>query len=221
MAESNTTAKQREPFNLFKFTRNAIIIAAVIGLTVWFVVVGVVPNVFPKNFGVVEAGSIYRSGKLTPAAFRKVINEREIRTIVDFGAWEPGTREDRRAQRVADAMGVERIVFDLEGDATGDPAQYLEALRIVNDPANHPILVHCGAGSERTGCFFMLYRTIVQDEPVDEAFAEAQDFRHDPERNPKMKPTFDAIRGPIEEAFESGGELVAPEGGWGAPRDDT
>lgn len=198
----------KEPFNPYKFTRNAVLIAGAIALTVWFVVAGVVPNVFPKNFGVVAEGEIYRSGKLTPAAFRTVIEDRGIRTIVDLGAWEPGTREDRLAQRVADAMGVRRVLLDLEGDATGDPEQYLQALRLATDPANQPVLVHCGAGSERTGCFVMLYRTIVEGEGVEPAFDEAQRFRHDPARNPKMRPVFDAIHEGIAESYRTGEPLT-------------
>ena len=198
----------REPFNPRKFTRNAVIIAGVIALTTWFVVEGALPNIVPKNFGVVAPGKIYRSGQLTPATFRKVIEDHDIRTIIDLGAWEPGTRDDRRAQRVADAMGVERILFDLEGDATGDPEAYLQTLRLATDPARQPVLVHCGAGSERTGCFVMLYRTIVEGEGVEPAFQEAQRFRHDPRRNPKMRPVFDAIHHEVERAFQEGGPLV-------------
>src|SRR5690606_7957604 len=89
---------------------------------------GVWPHVAPKNFGVVhvEGGAeggegrrqVYRSGELTVAATAKVVERYGIRTIVDLGTHEPGTPEERIAQKTAEALGLTRYRFDLEGDAT-------------------------------------------------------------------------------------------------------
>lgn len=145
------------------------------------------PDLVPKNAGVVVPGAIYRSGELTPAATRQVVERHGIRTIIDFGAHEPGSSEEVRAQRVAAALGVTRHRFNLGGDATGDPNEYVEAMRIALDPGNQPVLVHCAAGSERTGCFVILYRHHIEGVPIDEAYGEAMTHRHDPERNPRLR----------------------------------
>lgn len=144
-------------------------------------------NVFPRNFGVVEPGEIYRSGRLTPAATEAVVKAHGIRTIVDLGAYDKDPVAERIAQRTAKALGVTRHVFRLQGDGTGDPTMYVAALRLMADPANRPILVHCSAGSERTSACVMMYRAAFQDRPFDDTFAEALAHKHDPDDNPEMR----------------------------------
>lgn len=162
---------------------------------------GAWPHVVAKNFGTVVPGKIYRSGELTVAALADVVRDHDIKTIIDFGAFEEGSPRDNLEAKAAEALGVERHVLRLEGDGTGDPDMYLRALRIMTDPARQPILIHCGAGSERTGCAVVLYRHIVQGVEIDRAYQEARDFSHDPDRNPKLRPLIDYIALPVQDAF--------------------
>jgi len=48
----------------------------------------------------------------------------------------------------------------------------LAVLRILNDPANQPILVHCTHGADRTGLMMASYRMIVQGWSKEAAIAE-------------------------------------------------
>jgi protein tyrosine phosphatase (PTP) superfamily phosphohydrolase (DUF442 family) len=162
------------------------------------------PEFVPRRFGVVEEGKIYRSGRLTPAAIVRLHDDKGIRTIIDFGAWEPGSVEERREQRTAEALGITRHVFRLEGDARGDPNAYVKALRIMNDPKAHPVLVHCSAGSERTGCVVMLQRHFHENYTPEQAYAEAQKFDHRPAKNPYLIETFMDWKGPIKESLSTG-----------------
>ncbi len=183
-----------------------------IGLTITLLIVGyrnfVHPNLFPKRFGVVVPGEIYRSGKLTTAALNKVVRKYDIKTIVDLGAWVEDTPANRRAnqreQHAAEALGAERHVFQLIGDATGDPNDYADALRLVLDPANHPVLVHCGAGTERTGCLIAMYRMHAEGMSLDEAYAEAERAGHSGSRNPHLRQVLEAWSGPILESLRTG-----------------
>lgn len=190
-----------------RFFRNAVIIAVLTGVGSWIVVESVLPNVFPKRFGVVVEGELYRSGRLTPAATRKVVQENGIRTIVDFGGFDKDPVGNDRAQRTADALGVRRIILPLEGDSTGDPNRYLEALRIIEDPDSGPVLMHCAAGSERTGCAVALYRMIEQDWPLDRAIDEATRYDHDPADNPQVRRMIETWRPEIERALRDGGAI--------------
>ena len=206
-APAPAPARPESSWSWPNFTRNALIIGAAIALAVWFWDQGIKPNIIPKNFGIVTDGEIYRSGELTPRTTEMVVREHGIRTIVDFGAHEPGSSEEEIAQRTADALGVTRIVFDLEGDATGDPNAYVEALRIMTDPDQRPVLVHCAAGAQRTGCGVALYRSIVEGVPDEEALAEATKYRHDPEDNPRLPAMYHRYRDAIEDAFRNGGSI--------------
>jgi protein tyrosine/serine phosphatase len=190
---------------------------AAVALGVWVWDDAIAPDLFPKRFHTVAEGRVYRSGKLTPAAMERVVRQHAIRTVVDLGAYDPGSPGDLRQARTAAALGVDRVRFNLVGDATGNPNYYVEALRIMRDPARWPVLVHCGAGTERTGCVTILYREIEQGWGEARAFAEADDIGHSPTRNPKLRQVLERWRGPIERALREGGavegsEPIAPPG---------
>lgn len=190
-----------------RFARNAGLVGAILFLVGLFIVQGVVPHVVPKNFGVVEEGVLYRSGELTTTALASVVRERGIRTIVDFGAHDHDPDDERREQRTAEILGVDRHVLNLNGDATGDPNRYAEALRIMSDPDAQPILVHCAAGSQRTGCAVALYRSLVQGWDDGRALAETTEYRHDPEDNPRLPRMYRAWKAEVGRALESGAPI--------------
>lgn len=160
---------------------------------------------WPKRWGVVQDGAIYRSGEPTPRAARRVVRELGIRTIIDLGAHTPGSEEERTAQAVADELGVTRYRFGLIGDATGDPNDYVLALRIMNDPAHQPVWVHCAAGSERTGCLIALHRAINDGWTPERAYAETHEYDHG--RNPFLRPMFDQWLPSVRVAYLEGGEI--------------
>jgi tyrosine-protein phosphatase SIW14 len=168
-------------------------------------------NRHPKNFGVVDEGKIYRSGELTPAAMERVFREYHIRTVIDLGAFEPGTGEEARAERIAKAMGVTRYAMDLEGDATGNPNYYVQALRIMNDPEKQPVLVHCSAGTQRTGCLVMLQRHVVEGKAYGDVFHEAVEHRHDPKDNPHLLLMLAEWSDKIAEAYRNGTSIPGVE----------
>lgn len=168
------------------------------------------PNLFPKNFGVVEAGQVYRSGELTPEAMRKVVTQNGVRTVLDLGAHKDDPVSDCREQRTCDALGVTRYRMSLEGDSTGNPNYYVQALRLMSDPSKRPILVHCNAGAERTGCAVILYRHFVQGRAIEEVYPEAFEYRHSDERNPKLRQTLNDWAEKIGEAYARGGLISGP-----------
>lgn len=158
---------------------------------------------FPKRFGVVEEGKIYRSGGLSPSGFASVVESKHIKTIVDLGAFDNDPEGEQAAARTAKALGVARYTFRLQGDGTGDPRDYIEALSLISNPAHQPVLVHCSAGTQRTGACVMLYRRIFQGVPFERSLEEAKRYGHDPADNPKLM-TYLADHGPsIEQAVKA------------------
>jgi len=175
-------------------------------------------DLFAKRFGVVEPEEIYRSGRLSPAATRRVVERHGIRTEIDFGAWDAESEEERRARRTAEALDLDRFVLRLYGDATGDPNQYVDALELMTDPERQPVLVHCAAGTERTGAAVVFYRHIVEGEPLEAALAEAEAHGHSPARNPRLRAYVHEWVDEIAEAYRSGGEIPWPPEDQPAPQ---
>src|SRR5262245_53094869 len=98
------------------------------------------------------------------------------------------------------AMGV-KTVLDLQKDGRSDEsglvqkagmrffriplttterptdAQVAEFFKIVNDPANQPVFVHCAGGRHRTGTMTALYRMTFEGWNADRAYSEMKQFR--------------------------------------------
>lgn len=186
--------------------RHAILVASgtVLACVLFFWVV-IEPTLAPKRFHVVEAGTLYRSGSLSPTDIHWVFRRHHIRTIVDLGAYSPDSVEERRERAAAQALGIRRYRFALEGDSTGNPNAYVEVLRIMNDPASQPVLVHCGAGTERTGYAVYMYRTLAQGWSPEDALAETRRIGQNPLRNPWFMVMLVDWGEPIRQAWVGGG----------------
>lgn len=165
-------------------------------------------HMFVRNFGVVEPGRIYRSGRLTPSTLGRLRRRLNLRTVIDLGAYWHDSPRERSLQDAAAKLGLTRHRYrGLKGDGTGNPNAYLRALRAMADPANHPLLIHCAAGADRTGAVVILYRVATGSVTLEEAFEEARRHRHDPERNESMLAFVRAHAESITRAFNEGSSL--------------
>src|ERR1700760_112718 len=103
--------------------RNISIAAIVVVLlTVGFFVMwnnGLRDGLFPKNFGVVEPGKLYRSGQISHWHIEKTLKENNIKVIVALSG-HGGHRADLDAEtKAVSDLGINRQVFPLGGDGTG------------------------------------------------------------------------------------------------------
>lgn len=184
-----------------------LLVATLAFLGGWALRYNVRDNVIPRNFATVDEGVLYRAGRLTPAQTEAVVRANKIKTIVDLGAYLGQPINERNAQRTAEALGVARFTFDLAGDGTGDPNDYVQALRIIAKPEFQPVLVHCAAGAQRTSACVMFYREIMQGKPVEATFDESLEHKHDPKDNPALKAYVLHWRQQIAQAVRDGGTI--------------
>jgi len=49
-----------------------------------------------------------------------------------------------------------------------------------------PVLVHCAAGTQRTGGVVAFYRLLVERKSPEFTFAEMRQYNYDPQRSPKL-----------------------------------
>lgn len=137
-----------------------------------------------RNFHTVEPGVLYRSGPLTPTGLEYALRRHGIRTVVTLrtvrdpgkpflDGWEADVCAARGARHV-------RIVprpwaVDENGELPAE--EVVRAFRaVMDDPANHPVLVHCFAGSHRTGTLCAVYRIEYQGWTADRAIEEMEGY---------------------------------------------
>jgi protein tyrosine/serine phosphatase len=151
---------------------------------------GVRNKVFPKKFGVVEQGKLYRSGQIDKGLIDEVLERNKIGVVIYMAP-----DESHRADVVAEIdackrRGVERINLPLNGKGVGDAMMYPRALAAIKkaEGEGKPVLVHCAAGAQRTGGVTALYRLFVQNKPMPEVMKELYSYGHDPDGNPELIP---------------------------------
>src|SRR5882672_4037553 len=95
-----------------------------------------------------------------------------IKTVLDLQA-------DGRADEQGLVQRVGMRFYRIGMTTTDRPtdAQVAQFFKIVNDPANQPVYVHCAGGRHRTGTMTALYRMTNNGRSADRAYAEMQHYR--------------------------------------------
>lgn len=147
---------------------------AIAGLVIWLWKDVLEDRLIPKRWGVVQAGKIYRSGRLSSALVKKMLRENNIAVIIDLSGDEPGDKDQEAEKKAAVELGIERLNFPLKGDGTGDINNYAQAIAAIVDAEQKgkPVLVHCAAGTQRTGGVIACYRMLVEKKSPSFVYAE-------------------------------------------------
>ena len=130
---------------------------------------------FPRRWGVVEEGRIYRSGQISGSIIRQVLAEHDIRVIVDMTSEDSSVPDQKAEEEAAAELGIEHLRFPTSGDGTGDLTYFADAVAVVVRcrRRNLPVLIHCAAGVKRTGTVIAFYLTLVKGCPGPEAHNRA------------------------------------------------
>jgi protein tyrosine/serine phosphatase len=142
----------------------------------------------PKRWGVVEEGRIYRSGQLSAPLVKQMLHDHKIAVVVDLTFDNPNDRNHVAELAAIEELGIDRKLCPLLSDGTGDVHIYAQAVSAVAEAAQRgkPVLVHCAAGTQRTGGVVALYRMLVQGKSPAFAFAEMQKYKYDPGYSPNL-----------------------------------
>lgn len=106
---------------------------------------------------------LYRSAQPTRDGFRKLAGL-GVKTVLDVAG---GLGDTQIAQGTAvTLLHVPMSAFGLRDE------RVLQALRILADPANRPLVIHCRQGADRTGAIVALYRVVVQGWTKQDAIRE-------------------------------------------------
>ena len=135
----------------------------------------------PRRWGAIVSGRVYRSAQLHRRLIHDTLVEQGIGTIVDMAPDTPGDPDEAAEREAARTLGIERVVVaGLAGDGTGDPAAYvtvLEAMHRAAQGEGKALLIHCAAGTQRSGAATAMYRTLFEGWSGPRAFAEYMAYR--------------------------------------------
>lgn len=142
----------------------------------------------PKRFGVVVPGKIYRSGQISKWQIEDILVRHKITKIVDFTGFDWNDEFQQYELKIAWKHKIAVNRYPQSGDGTGDIDNYAQALRdmFLHEQANKPLLVHCAAGSQRTGAAVAFYRMLVQKKTPDEALQEMRRYDCNPASNGRL-----------------------------------
>ncbi len=106
------------------------------------------------RFGVITPKAIFRSGEPRRGAHFRHLEQLRIRTILCVKRTPIGPKlRDYATQHAIPLHHIDLGQHHIQPDAVA------EALAILDDPANHPILLHCDGGRHRAGVVAAALRT--------------------------------------------------------------
>jgi hypothetical protein len=129
-----------------------------------------------KRLRVVVPGVLYRSGSLTARGLQDALGRFGIRTVVNLQDEFPDPTlpsdylglSSVKQQEVCARLGAKYVwippdLISRRKVPAERPAAIDRFLAIMDDPANHPVLIHCRAGLHRTGVMTAVYRMEYQN----------------------------------------------------------
>ena len=112
------------------------------------------------NFHVIEDGMAYRSAQPDENLLRDIINEFAIKTVINLRGRHPDRDWWITEAQLCDQLGVELVSIPLSANHLPTPVVLLSLYEALTT-AQHPILIHCQAGSDRAGAAAAIWRMSV------------------------------------------------------------
>lgn len=126
-----------------------------------------------KNFGCINE-TFYRGAQPKDEDYANLA-AMGVKTVIDLQK-----SGDDREQGMVEAQGMKFYRIGMSDKSQPAATQAELFLKIVNDPANQPVFVHCAGGRHRTGAMSAIYRLTHDGWTADQAFNEMKryDFEH-------------------------------------------
>ncbi len=117
------------------------------------------------NFETITEGKVYKSGVIPPNEIESYVKKYHIKSIVDLRF--PGTADLVNNPEIPQELTAEKeAVSKIEGvnyfnngsDQVPKPENLDSFFKIMDNPANYPVLIHCYHGVGRAEMYSALYR---------------------------------------------------------------
>jgi hypothetical protein len=168
------------------------LIGTVLGVTIVTIPVVRYREVYltERRFREVTPARFYRSGQMPADTFREKLREHRIKLVINLqdehpdpilpsGYWDKPhipesqiCREEGVRFEFLSFAGARGLLPRNQASATHRPKVIDDFLKLCDDPANYPILIHCWAGLHRTGALVAIYRMEYEGASVADAIRE-------------------------------------------------
>lgn len=141
-----------------------------------------------KRFTVVAPGIFYRVAQPTEFGLRHLADHYAVRTVVSLQLFDLrlyrglvafGDEDGDRESQYTAKLGLRHVQWPM-GDEVCWPWpgtwELQEFYRLIDDPDNRPVLIHCQGGRHRTGTMTALYRLEYEHRPVAEVLEEMYSY---------------------------------------------
>jgi protein tyrosine/serine phosphatase len=128
------------------------------------------------NFETITEGKVYKSGVIPPDEIEDYVKEYKIKSIIDLRF--PGTGDEVNnpeipAELTAEKEAIAKIkgvnYFNNGSDQVPEPHNLDTFFKIMDDPKNYPVLIHCYHGVGRAEMYSAIYRIEYENMEKDEA----------------------------------------------------
>ena len=127
------------------------------------------PKIQIKNFGCIN-DNFYRGAQPREQDYADLA-ALGVKTVIDLQR--VGQPEE---QALVEAQGMKFFRIPMSDKSQPAAEQADMFLKIVNDPANQPVFVHCAGGRHRTGAMSAIYRITRDGWSADQAYLEMKHY---------------------------------------------
>jgi protein tyrosine/serine phosphatase len=133
------------------------------------------------NFKVISEKKVYKSGVIPPDKLADFVKEHKIKSIIDLRF--PGTADlvnnpEIPTELIAEKEAASKIeglnYFNLGSDQVPTPENLEDFFKIMDNPANYPVLIHCFHGVGRAEMYSAIYRIEYENWDRDDARKETR-----------------------------------------------
>jgi protein tyrosine/serine phosphatase len=129
-------------------------------------------NIRIDNFGTVNE-KLYRGSQPNKRDLTDLASL-GVKTVIDLQG--DGQRDE---QQLVEAAGMKYYRIGLSSSARPTSEQAQQFLKLVDDPSNQPVFIHCHGGRHRAGAMTAIYRMTHDGWSADQAYAEMKEYEFD------------------------------------------
>ncbi len=134
-------------------------------------------EVVPRRLVAVDEDYLYRSGQISRNLIGSVIEDYEFDSVVALFIYDERSPDQKAEREAAESRGVDWVSLPLRGNGTGDPENYVAALKEIHRVRGDGgrVLVHCAAGVRRAAGVPAVYRMLVEGHAPQVVYEEELD----------------------------------------------